>query len=87
MMADRHGAPITVGARVRFRVPCGDKQDPTWRTGTVRSVRTQSYYQRFDQRLDVVEALVDDGDPGNADLQTNGFSVAAWVEENDLEVT
>ena len=81
-MVDRNGAPVSVGDRVRFRATARDE----WREGTVRAVRTQSYYERFDKRLDVVETLVDDGDPANADLRSNGFRSAAWVEDINIEV-
>ena len=78
-MTDRNGKPLTVGARVRFRPECRD--DGVWLTGTVRSVRQWTYQRPL---ATVWEALVDDGDPDNNNLHTNGFHVAAWLESKDV---
>lgn len=34
----------------------------------------------------VIEALVDDGEMTDPNLETNGFHVARWVEGHELEV-
>jgi hypothetical protein len=75
---DRNGKPITVGARVRFYC------DSCWHRGIVRAVSVATYYTAREQRIDVAEAKVDDGDPNNADLLTNGFRVAACVESGNI---
>jgi hypothetical protein len=45
-----------------------------------------SYYNDFEQREDVWEALVDDGDPLNSDPWSNDFHVTAYVESKHIEV-
>jgi len=49
-------------------------------------VKTHSYYHAFEMREDVWEAKVDDGDPANSEIETNGFGVAASVDSNAIEV-
>jgi hypothetical protein len=73
-MTDRNGKLITVGARCRF-LSCTRK---AWLYGTVRVVPTMGAC--------LGTARVDDGDPANDDLATNGFSVTSWVEREDIEV-
>lgn len=90
-MTDRNGAPVTVGARVRFRTTLDGglwrRDDDPWRTGTVRAVREWSYYRLYNRPAATVwEALVDDGDPAEADLTRNGFHVAAWAASDDITV-
>lgn len=80
-MTDRNGKPITVGARARFRPTCRD--NGLWLTGTVRAMRPWTYQR---PTATVWEALVDDGDPDNADMPTNGFHVAAWLGAKDIAV-
>jgi len=70
-MTDINGKPLRVGDRVRFVA-----HDSTWLVGVVRAVKETSYYNNFEQRLDIWEAKVDDGDPDNA----------AWVESDRVEV-
>ena len=81
-MLDKNGNPVKVGDRCKFW--SGTRTE--WRFGTVRRVQTHSYYNMFEQRDDVWEAKVDDGDPMNPDIESNGFSVAAHVESNAIEV-
>ena len=81
-MVDINGAPVTAGARCRYFFELRD----TWIEGTVRKVRIQSYYNNYEQRLDVWEARVDDGDPSNPDTATNGFHTSAMVESKDIEI-
>ena len=33
-----------------------------------------------------MDARVDDGDPANEDLHTNGFRISAWVSSDEIEV-
>jgi len=54
--------------------------------GTVRHIRESSYYNHLEQRNDVWEAQVDDGDPNNTDATTNGFTVIAWLEGANIEL-
>lgn len=81
-MVDKNGNPVKVGDRCRFY--SGTRTE--WLGGTVRRVQAHSYYNMFEQRDDVWEAKVDDGDPANPDIETNGFHVAAHVESNAIEV-
>ena len=81
-MTDINGKTINVGDSVRFKPGLRD----TWLNGTVRATREASYYNGFEQRIDVMEAKVDDGDPKDPDVMTNGFHVAAWVEGDWIEV-
>ena len=84
-----HSCMVDVnGARVVPSQPCRFWADTRsgWIDGTVRGVRTMSYYNNFEQREDVWEALVDDGDPQNPDPWSNGFRVTAWVESQHVEV-
>jgi hypothetical protein len=78
-MTDKNGAPVTVGARVRF---CSTLRD-AWLDGTVRAVKEHTYYHPTETRW---EALVDDGDPASEDLHRNGFTCAAWVPAEHIEV-
>ena len=77
-MVDRNGAPVSVGDRVRFRATVRDE----WREGTVRAIRAETYYR---PKRTIWAVLVDNGDPANADLRTNGFFLAGWVEDGDIE--
>lgn len=81
-MLDINGVPVTVGARCKYFFELRD----TWIEGTVRKVRMQSYYNNYEQRLDVWEANVDDGDPANPDYDSNGFHTAALVESTHIEI-
>jgi len=80
-MTDRNETTIAIGTRVRFRPTCRDHG--LWLTGTVRAVRPWTYQR---PAATVWEALVDDGDPENADMHSNGFHVAAWLESKDIAV-
>jgi len=81
-MTDKNGKTLNAGARVRFKPSLQED----WLNGTVRHIREISYYNRFEQREDVMEAKVDDGDPNNIDIGSNGFTVAAWLEGEWIEV-
>ena len=82
VMLDSKGNQVKPGQPCRFWAETRD----IWRDGTVRNVRIMSYYNNFEQREDVWEALVDDGDPKNLDPWSNGFHVTAWVESQNVEV-
>jgi len=82
MMLDVKGNQVKPGQPCRFWAETREG----WLEGTVRNVRTMSYYNEFEQREDVWEALVDDGDPKNPDPWSNGFHVTAWVESKHVEV-
>jgi len=64
-MNDKHGTPLTVGARVRFYSKA--RSAPV--EGTVRTVRN--------------DGLLAPADPN---MGTNGFSLAAWVKSDEVEV-
>ena len=81
-MVDKNGNPVKVGDRCKFW--SGTRTE--WLDGTVRRVQMHSYYNMFEQRDDVWEAKVDNGDPTNPDIETNGFGVSAHVESNAIEV-
>jgi len=81
-MLDKHGNPVKPGQPCRFWAETREN----WRDGTVRRIRAMSYYNTFEQRSDVWEALVDDGDPQNPDPWSNGFHVTAYVEPHMIEV-
>ena len=81
-MTDINGRTINAGDRVRFKPDLRE----TWLDGTVRHIREISYYNGFEQRIDTTEALVDNGDPNDHDIKTNGFTVAAWLEGDCIEV-
>ena len=81
-MNDRNGTPLAVGARVRFRA---ESRDEEWHVGTVRRIYMLTYYARG-RRMDVWEIVVDDGDPANADLHTNGCTVAACIGAGNIEL-
>lgn len=81
-MTDKNGVPVTAGARCRYFFSLRNE----WIEGTVRHTRLMSYYNKFEQREDVWEAKVDDGDPSNPDCNYNGFKTAAWVAAAELEV-
>ena len=82
LMVDVNGVPVKPGQSCRFWAETRDD----WRDGTVRNVRTMSYYNSQELRQDVWEALVDDGDPKNPDPWSNGFGVTGWVETHMIEV-
>jgi hypothetical protein len=73
-MTDKNGQEVTVGARCRFYADGREK----WVNGCVRSIATKGPFEGH--------ARVDDGDPSNDDLHTNGFHVSAWVEPQHIEV-
>ena len=79
-MTDKNGVPIAVGDRVRFHFDL--RGHGTWLDGTVRAITDHTYYR---PTVSVREALVDNGDPDNADMQTNGWNAAAWLAANDIE--
>ena len=79
-MTDRNGKAVTPGARVRFRA---ELREGEWLIGTVRSVKEHTYYH---PKVTVWEAKVDNGDPNDPDLSTNGFNYAANVESDRIEV-
>ena len=81
-MTDKNGLPVHAGARCRYFFTLRNE----WITGTVRHIRQMSYYNKFEQREDVWEARVDDGDPANPDRYDNGAHTAAWVTSEELEV-
>lgn len=81
-MVDAKGIPVKPGQACRFWAETREN----WQEGTVRNVRTMSYYHEFEQREDVWEALVDDGDPENPDPWSNGFHVTGWIESHMIEV-
>ena len=78
-MTDKNGATVTVGARCRFFSDLSE----SWHEGTVRALTEQAYYRPKETRW---EARVDDGDPANEDLRTNGLRIAAWVPSDEIEV-
>ena len=85
----RHSVMLdSKGVQVKPGQPClfWAETREGWLEGTVRSVRTMSYYNEFEQREDVWEASVDDGEPKNPDPWSNGFHVTAWVESKHIEV-
>ena len=82
VMLDAKGNQVKPGQPCRFWAETREG----WLEGTVRNVRTMSYYNEFEQREDVWEASADDGDPKNSDLWSNGFHVTAWVESQHIEV-
>ncbi len=82
IMTDTKGKIVRVGDRVRFNPHLSDE----WFEGTVRGIRETSYYNEFEQRIDVTEALVDNGNPGNSDANTNGFTCAAWVDSERIKI-
>jgi len=53
-----------------------------WVLGTVRRIRPQ------DRRYSMTgpEACIDNGDPDNGDMSTNGYTLAAWVPLSGLRV-
>lgn len=73
-MTDKNKTLVVAGARCLFYA---DGRE-TWVSGTVRDVRDTGVWAGH--------ARVDDGDPANEDLRTNGFHVSAWVEPGDIEV-
>lgn len=73
-MTDKNHNLVLEGARCRF---CAEGRD-AWLEGTVRKVAEKGPF--------IGNARVDDGDPTNDDLHTNGFHVSAWVEPRDIEV-
>jgi len=81
-MLDSKGNQVKIGQPCRFWAETRE----SWHDGTVRKVRTISYYNEFEQRNDIWEALVDDGDPKNPDPWSNDFHVTAYVESHMIEV-
>jgi hypothetical protein len=81
-VTDKNGVPVHAGTRCKYYFSLRNE----WINGTVRHVRQMSYYNNFEQRMDVLEAKVDDGDPANPDCNYNGFHTAAWVTSEELEV-
>ncbi len=73
-MTDKNGKPVTAGARCRFYGYSREK----WLDGTVRSIKTDGPWAGH--------ARVDDGDPTNPDLHTNGFHVSTWIKPAHIEV-
>ena len=73
-MTDKNHKPVVLGARCRFYAEGRE----TWLEGVVRKVAEKGPF--------IGHARVDDGDPANDDLHTNGFHVSAWVEPRDIEV-
>ena len=71
-MTDKKDRPVVVGARCMFKAERG------WVGGIVRVVRDSGVWAGH--------ARVDDGDPANDDLHTNGFHVSAWVPSDEIEV-
>jgi len=62
-MLDKHGKPLNIGDRVRW----GSFGDKT--VGTVRKIRLD--------RTDAEECVVDDGNPLDPDMETNGWASCA----------
>lgn len=73
-MTDKNGTPVHAGARCRFY----ESGSETWVTGIVRVARDTGVWAGH--------ARVDDGDPANDDLHTNGFRISAWVSSDEIEV-
>lgn len=73
-MIDKNGTPVVAGVRCRFYA---DGRE-AWVSGIVRDVRDTGVWAGH--------ARVDDGDPANDDLRTNGFHVSAWVPSDEIEV-
>ena len=73
-MTDKNHKPVVLGARCRFYAEGRD----TWLEGVVRKVAGKGPF--------IGHARVDDGDPTNDDLHTNGFHVSAWVGPWNIEV-
>lgn len=71
-MTDRKGRPVLSGGKCLFKAERG------WCIGIVRDVRESGVWAGH--------ARVDDGDPENEDLHSNGFSVSAWVPSEEIEV-
>ena len=69
-MTDKNGVTVTAGARCRYFF---DLQKE-WIEGTVRHTRLMSYYNKFEQRYDIWEAMVD------------GTHSATWVTSAEIEV-
>lgn len=66
------GDAFKIGQRVKFRV------DGVWHVGTVRRFGIGGPFAG--------QYRVDDGDPKNNDLMSNGFVRSAWVRVSDLRV-
>lgn len=71
-MTDKNNQRVFEGMRCSFSTERG------WVDGVVRAVRDAGVWAGH--------ARVDDGDPENDDLHTNGFRVSAWVSSNEIEV-
>ena len=74
-MTDRNGKELLVNARVQFRSNIHD----AWLEGTAREIGRNAIFKED-------EVKVDDGDPENDDLHTNGFHLAALVSSKNIEV-
>lgn len=75
-MVDRNGCEISTGDVVRFYAGNSNARRPKggrWLTGVVRKLYGD-------------ECTVDDGDPKNPDLRTNGFGYAAVVTSGQVEM-
>ena len=64
---------LTVGQTVEFR-PIG-LNGGRWRAGTVRAISRVGGGPA---------ARVDDGDPANPDMHTNGFTLSAWCGSREV---
>ena len=73
-MTDKNGTLVVAGARCLFYVEGRD----TWLEGLVRDVRDSGVWADH--------ARVDDGDPANDDLRTNGLHVSSWASSREIEV-
>lgn len=74
-MVDRNEHPIAVGNMVKFYIGKSSAKRPkggAWATGVVRAIEGDT-------------CRVDDGDPQDANIRSNGFSVSAWVTSGQVE--
>jgi len=69
-MTDCNGKPVTEGMTVLF----WSRLAEDWVEGVVQKVKVMSYYNNFEQRIDVDEALVE------------GIRYSGWVESDGLKV-
>lgn len=73
---DTYRIPFNVGEKVKLIDP--------GIIVTVRKIR-QVAVGAYGKIKHVTEALVDDGDTANPNLETNGFHIARWVEGHEIE--
>ena len=76
-MKDRNGCRLSVGDIVRFYVGNSNQKRPVggrWATGIVREFYLTD------------TARVDDGDPKNPDIHTNGYRCSSWVMSGQVEL-